>query len=87
MLRISAMKTKISVKIILMITVKNTGMQNVSYCQITTIKNESKDMQFFSQNFCKVCIKNFFWMLDVEKLRTITLNMATILNLFYEREI
>ena len=60
MLRISTMKTKISVKIIVMITVKNTGMQNVSYCQITTIKNESKDMQFFPRIFVKYVLKTFF---------------------------
>ena len=59
MLRISTMKTKISVKIIVMITVKNTGMQNVSYCQIT-IKNESKDMQFFPRIFVKYVLKTFF---------------------------
>ena len=69
-----------------MITVKDAGMQNVSYCQITSIKKMSSEVYSFSPNFCKMFIENFFWMVDVEKLRTIILNMARVHKLLVEKD-
>ena len=53
---------------------------NAEYCQITSTKKKmsSKRCKIFP-TFCKMYRNIFLWTLDVEKLRTIILNMAKIL--------
>ena len=46
----------------------------------------SSEVYSFSPNFCKMFIENFFWMVDVEKLRTIILNMARVRKLLVEKD-
>ena len=76
-LKISAIKSiKISVTTIIKITDRNAGMRDVLNCQITSLRKMSAKLSKFFPNFCKIILEQFVWMLDVEKFRTIMLNIA-----------
>ena len=76
-LKISAIKNiKINITTTAKITDRNEGMQNVLNCQITSIRKMSAKLGKNFPNFCKIFVKRFVWMLNVEKFRTIMLNIA-----------
>ena len=70
-LKISAIKSiKTSVTTIVKITDRNAGMQNELNCQITRIRKMSEKLFKTFPNFQLV------WTLEVEKFRTIMVNIA-----------
>ena len=76
-LKISSIKSiEISVTTIAKVTDRNTGMQNVLNCQITSIRKLNAKLCKIFPNFCKIILKQFVWTLDVEKFRTTMLNIA-----------
>ena len=76
-LKSSAIKSiKISVTTITKITDRNAGMRDVLNCQITSIRQMSAKLSKFFPNFCKIFLELFVWTLDVERFRTIMLNIA-----------
>ena len=80
MLKISAIKSiKTSVTTIVKITDRNAGMQNDLNCQITRIRKMSAKLFKTFPNFCEILLKQLVWTLDVEKLRTIIVNITHIL--------
>ena len=62
-------------------------MATVLNCQITSIKK--KNAKFFKifLHSSKILLKRLSWTFDVEKLRTITFNIAKIHKLLLKREI
>ena len=73
-LKISAIgNIKISITTTAKITDRNVGMQNVLDCHITSIRKMSAKL---GKKFCRIFVKQFLWTLDVEKFRTIMLNIA-----------
>ena len=77
MLKISAIKRiKTSVTIIVKITDRNAGMQNDLNCQITGIRKMSAKLFKTFPNFFEILLKQLVWTLDVEKCRTIMVNIA-----------
>ena len=80
MLKISAIKSiKTSVTTIVKITDRNAGMQNELNCQITRIRKMSAKLFKTFPNFCEILLKQLVWTLDVEKRRTIIVNITHIL--------
>ena len=76
-LNISAIKRiKTSVTTIVKITHRNAGMQNELNCQIRRIMKMSAKLFTIFPNFCEIVLKQLVWTLDVEKFRTIMVNMA-----------
>ena len=76
-LKISAIgNIKISITTTAKITDRNAGMQNVLDCQITSIRKMSAKLGKNFPKFCRIFVKQFLWTLDVEKFRTIMLNIA-----------
>lgn len=54
-------------KITVKIKERNTGKQNILICQITSMRKISAKPCKFFPNFCNVFIKQFVWVLDVDK--------------------
>ena len=80
MLKISAIKSiKTIVTTIVKITDRNAGMQNDLNCQITRIRKISAKLFKTFPNFCEILLKQLVWTLDVEKRRTIIVNITHIL--------
>ena len=76
-LKLSAIKSiKISVTTIVKVTDRNTGMQNVLSCQMTSIRKMNAKLFKIFPNFCEILLQQFVWTLDVEKLRTNMVNIA-----------
>ena len=76
-LKISAIKIiKTSVTTIVKITDRNTGMQNELNCQIARIRKMAAKLFKIFPNFCEILLKQLVWTLDVEKFRTIMLNIV-----------
>ena len=76
MLRISAIKSiKTSVTTIVKLIDRNAGMQNDLNCQITRTRKMSAKLFKTFPSFCKILLKQLVWKLDVEKLRTIMVNV------------
>ena len=65
---------KTSAKIIIIIAVKNTVMQNALNRQITGTKKMNMKISEICESFCK----KILWTLDFRKLREFILNMAKI---------
>ena len=59
---------KISVTTITKITDRNTGMQGVLNCQITSLRKMSKKLYKIFQDFCKMFLKQFIWTLDIDAI-------------------
>ena len=75
-LKVSAIETiKLSVATIVKITDRNAGMQNVLNCQITSTKKMGAKLFNVFPNFCEILLKQFIWTLDVEKRRTIMIDI------------
>ena len=86
-LKISAIKSiKTSVITIVKITDRNAGMQNELNCQRTRIRKMSAKLFRIFPNFCEILLKLLFWMLDVEKFRTIMVNIAKTHILLVKKE-
>ena len=76
-LKISAIKSiKISVTTIVKIADGYAGMRNVLNYQITSIRKMSAKLCNFFPNFCKIFLEQFVWTLDVEKFKTMMLNIT-----------
>ena len=87
MLNISAIKSiKTSVTTTVKITDRNAGMQNDLNCQITRIRKMSAKLFKTFPNFCEILLKNLVWKLDVEKFRTIMVNIAKAHILLVKKE-
>ena len=86
-LKISAIKSiKTSVTTIVKITDRNAGMQNDLNCQITRIRKISAKLFKTFPNFCEILLKQLVWTLDVEKFRTIMVNIAKTHILLVKKE-
>ena len=82
MLKISAVKSIKSVKI----ADRNAGMQNDLNCQITRIGKVSAKLFKTFPIFCEILLKQLGWTLDVEKFRTIMVNIAKTHILLVKKE-
>ena len=80
-LKISATRTIIiSVKNI-KITVYNKRIKNVLNCQIRKVQRKQLQKCLIFLHSSKILFQKMFWTFDVEKLRTIILNIAKVHNL------
>ena len=86
-LKISAIKSiKISVTTIVKIADGYEGMRNVLNYQITSIRKMSAKLCNFFPNFCKTFLEQFVWTLDVEKFKTMMLNITKTQILLVKKE-
>ena len=86
-LKISAIKSiKISVTTIAKIADGYEGMRNVLNYQITSIRKMSAKLCNFFPNFCKTFLEQFVWTLDVEKFKTMMLNITKTQILLVKKE-
>ena len=86
-LKISAIKNiKASVTAIVKIIDRNAGTQNELNCQITRIRKISAKLFKIFPNFCEILLKQLVWTLDVEKVRTIMVNIAKTHILLVKKE-
>ena len=87
MLKISAIKSiKTTVTTIVKITDRNAGIQNDLNCQKTRIRKVSAKLFKTFPNFCEIFQKQLLWTLDVEKFRTIMVNIAKTHILLVKKE-
>ena len=87
-LKISATKSvEINVSTIAKYTDRNSRMRNVIICQISSIRKMSAKLCKMFPNVCKVFLKQVFWTLDVEKFKTIMLNIPKTHNTGNERSL
>ena len=86
-LKIRAIKsTKPSVTTVVKITDRNAGIQNELNCQITRIRKMSAKPFKTFPIFCEILLKQLVWTLDVEKVRTIMVNIAKTHILLVKKE-